>query len=75
MVDGGWWKGEMQSEEFNGEVYAACATIQFPSSKRGGDRLKKSRSDFFQTGVVTSAENFRSSVKQRHVDLYRSYVP
>ena len=42
----------MQGEEIVGSIF------QIPLLRRGGDRLKKSRSDFFQTGVVTGAGKF-----------------
>jgi hypothetical protein len=58
-VDSGQWTVdsgqilEVQGEELIGKGY--ICTI--PLLTRGGDRLKKSRSDFFQTGVVTGAGN------------------
>jgi hypothetical protein len=42
-----------------------------PLLTRGGDRLKKSRSDFFQTGVVTGVGDLWSGALNNELSIKR----
>jgi hypothetical protein len=66
-VDGGRWTVDGGRWTVDGGEFWKCkvekivrSVSRIPLLKRGGDRLKKSLRDFFQTGVVMGAGNLRS---------------